>query len=1246
MPPGSIVAGYRVEDELGRGAMAVVYRAIQLNLERAVALKILTAELAANEEFVARFFNEARAAAQLTHPNIVQAYDAGVADDDTYYFAMEYVEGETLHDRIIRESQMRPADALAVAADIADALDYGWQRQRLTHGDIKPENIMVNKLGETKLADFGLAKVTGHDFDGSEIMLTPLYGAPELIRGQRVKDDCRADIYSFGATLYHMLTGVPPFPGGNAHEVMQRHLNEEPVSAVQRVPSIPKEISGYVDSLLSKSLDGRPPDWHSVKQSLRRLRKLGDRRVLKRSASPAASPATRGAAEKVKQVYGGARHSAEQRSAGPSVLLTLGLCLSATVLLILLVWAAVNRRQNHSSQPTAVPRAVVTPAAEAEWATLSNKLPWLSDPAEAVAFLEAYGRKYGENVPPAYTDCLRRWRDTLKWRRAAEEAQLPTGGDDAEQSEGQEESGVAAPKGDERDPAAVVAEVNALNNERGTAPVPEQRLASLENAPERAEENADPAGGTATPIAGGAMMLKDDYTDLLAELARFRYRFGVDFEPLVRRAREWLIKYPGESPERQQVSFIADTVLPSVREIQAALVLHKSEIIGEHIPGGKFAKEGKIKALDVDEIQLEKETQYGLALRKVRWEELNDPRYFIYMAKPVLGAESVPLEERRSYLALLLVTRFFKLWDDALVGVPGSPEKRLWMALKVELTAADAEGEALALWRRAQALLENSEYVNAFTCLGQLKVSRTAVAFRYRDQIEGSVRDCEGHVPENIAGRLVRDAQSQALADPVASLGMLRQAVVQYGRVDYPERAGIGRIRDRIIQDLPRGGWTDQLAQSPAGVFRGFWFFPAKPTMDVGALMVYQELEKLARLPGEAKLGLPAFQAVAMFLLGDWAKARELLDGEDALTSAKHLPKTFQAAVWLVRGLLADRFEDRSLHSGDVLKAFNELLSDMQRRDRFRHLIASLAVEYAIVASGQDIGGDDAIFWDELFSKAEALESERFILDALSLRIERGETAEALALLDKVTDDAQAREYGFADERLTFLHGVRTQLAAKNGLRTPRFAGGAHRAQYMRLALSAALRSPGNPDAAAVIVLVCGELESMASDAAPLSGTVCFDAICCLASAALSEGDLTGAVAAIDRGIGLNSAALGPYFPRLCFLKAGLLALVGDIGKARETLGAVMSSSVSGKAERALTRTWKKDPQFRVRDLSKSRSDAKFWYRWLHLTKSAGEGDVKSPIKLFRQLAGYAPSLALRYMCFSAGDAADGRSRE
>ncbi|MBR0459932.1 MAG: protein kinase [Victivallales bacterium] len=268
LQPGTIVNGYRIERELGRGAMAIVYLATQLDLERPVAFKLLSAELSSDKEFVSRFFNEARAAAALSHPHIIQAYDAGALEGGLYYFCMEYVDGEMLMDRIQKEGRLLTEEALPIMIPIAKALQYGFQTHKFTHGDIKPENIMLTQRGEPKLADFGLARIEGHDFSGSDVMLTPLYAAPELIQGL-TNTNCLSDIYAFGATLFHALIGDPPFPGTNPQQVMERQLTEQPQRLIDLLPEISPELSQLVDDMLAKDPALRPQSWTEVIERLK-----------------------------------------------------------------------------------------------------------------------------------------------------------------------------------------------------------------------------------------------------------------------------------------------------------------------------------------------------------------------------------------------------------------------------------------------------------------------------------------------------------------------------------------------------------------------------------------------------------------------------------------------------------------------------------------------------------------------------------------------------------------------------------------------------------------------------------------------------------------------------------------------------------------------------------------------------------------------------------------------------------------
>lgn len=219
------IPGYQLLDKLGAGAMATVFKARQLSLDRVVALKVLPKKYMTDAQFVERFYEEGRVAAKLNHPNIVQAFDVGQAGD-YHYFVMEYVEGHTVYDHLVKNGAYSEADALTIVIAIAEALEHA-QTKGLMHRDVKPKNIMITKGGVAKLADMGLARSVS-DKDAAEAEAgkaygTPYYIAPEQIRGE-VDIDGRADIYGLGATLYHMVTGRVPFDGPNPSAVMHKHL--------------------------------------------------------------------------------------------------------------------------------------------------------------------------------------------------------------------------------------------------------------------------------------------------------------------------------------------------------------------------------------------------------------------------------------------------------------------------------------------------------------------------------------------------------------------------------------------------------------------------------------------------------------------------------------------------------------------------------------------------------------------------------------------------------------------------------------------------------------------------------------------------------------------------------------------------------------------------------------------------------------------------------------------------------------
>ncbi len=252
------IPGYRVLEKLGSGAMAHVFKAKQLSLDRLVAIKVLPRQLSENTEYVERFYREGKAAAKLNHPNIVQAIDVGEAGG-FHYFVMEYVEGHTLHDELVAHKVFSEADALRVIIQVAKALEHA-HAHGLIHRDVKPKNIMIAKDGTVKLADMGLVRAASDaeaaHKEAGRAFGTPYYISPEQVRGE-VDIDFRADIYSLGATLYHIITGRVPFNGPSPQAVMMKHLKEPLVPPDHLNTSLSAGMGEMVEVMMAKDRDRR-----------------------------------------------------------------------------------------------------------------------------------------------------------------------------------------------------------------------------------------------------------------------------------------------------------------------------------------------------------------------------------------------------------------------------------------------------------------------------------------------------------------------------------------------------------------------------------------------------------------------------------------------------------------------------------------------------------------------------------------------------------------------------------------------------------------------------------------------------------------------------------------------------------------------------------------------------------------------------------------------------------------------------
>jgi serine/threonine protein kinase len=268
-PVGSAVGRqfheYRIVEEIGRGGMGVVYRAIQETLDRPVALKVILTGPNAGEEDVKRFLREAASAARLRHPNIVTVHELDV-HEGIYYYTMDFIEGRNLA-QMIGPGGMEPGRAARLAARVALALEHA-HRRGIVHRDLKPGNIIVQADGEPVITDFGLAcDLRRREEETCETAGTPAYMSPEQVLGLPMATEPATDIWSLGALFYEMLTGRPPFSGGT-RELFEAIASQSAPPALQLRPELPPELSSAAMKCLEKNPDDRFPSAAALAERL------------------------------------------------------------------------------------------------------------------------------------------------------------------------------------------------------------------------------------------------------------------------------------------------------------------------------------------------------------------------------------------------------------------------------------------------------------------------------------------------------------------------------------------------------------------------------------------------------------------------------------------------------------------------------------------------------------------------------------------------------------------------------------------------------------------------------------------------------------------------------------------------------------------------------------------------------------------------------------------------------------------
>jgi serine/threonine-protein kinase len=263
---GQMLSGYHLIKRVGEGGMGIVYMARHQSLDRLAAVKFLGAHMIGDPAYIQRFFQEARAAATLNHPNLVSVYDAGRVGENVYYIIMEYVEGTNLRALVNQRGKLLVSEAVDYIRQAAMGLGYA-HKKGIVHRDVKPDNLMLTTDGAIKIGDLGLAKWSGNQ-DGSmtgtgAVLGTPYYISPEQIRGSRDVDG-RTDIYSLGGTFFHLLTGKIPYEGSSPAVIMAMHLND-PVPDPRKVrPPLDKDLCDILARMMAK----RPEDRYASMEEL------------------------------------------------------------------------------------------------------------------------------------------------------------------------------------------------------------------------------------------------------------------------------------------------------------------------------------------------------------------------------------------------------------------------------------------------------------------------------------------------------------------------------------------------------------------------------------------------------------------------------------------------------------------------------------------------------------------------------------------------------------------------------------------------------------------------------------------------------------------------------------------------------------------------------------------------------------------------------------------------------------------
>jgi hypothetical protein len=291
--PGLLLGNdFMIQSEIAAGGMGTVFLAHQISLDVDIALKVLHPQFSSNQAFITDFVKEARNAAQLSHPNIMYVNAVGM-DDDIYYIGMELIAGRSVGDILDSQHIIEMDESLRIISAIAVGLEHAWTMKQIVHRDLKPDNIMIRESDQkVKLADLGLARAASEvDYDDDEFNATPQYMCPEAMTCELI--DNRSDIYSLGATWYHMVTGRVPFDGDDGMAIAMAHVQEELVPPHRVNPDIPEDYSDIICRMMQKAHEDRYQSYAELLEAIGSYRRMARKRERRRTSARKVMTTTR-----------------------------------------------------------------------------------------------------------------------------------------------------------------------------------------------------------------------------------------------------------------------------------------------------------------------------------------------------------------------------------------------------------------------------------------------------------------------------------------------------------------------------------------------------------------------------------------------------------------------------------------------------------------------------------------------------------------------------------------------------------------------------------------------------------------------------------------------------------------------------------------------------------------------------------------------------------------------------------------